>query len=95
MEELKKLKKLKKPLLSDGWPSPLDLSENNCFFSFFVFFSFFSFRKSFSEQFGALRTLSEPFGAVRRLSRAGRSRSRGVPLPLQIYPKTLVFLEMR
>ena len=77
---------------------PLDLSENNCFFSFFsffVFFSFLSFRKSFSEQFGALRTLSEPFGAVRRLSRAGRSRSRGAPLPLQIYPKTLVFLEMR
>jgi hypothetical protein len=52
------------------------------FFGFFNVFNFFSFRKSFSEQFGALRTLSEPFGAARRLSRAGRSRSRGVPLPL-------------
>ena len=49
-------------------------------FSVFSFFSsFLSFRKSFSEQFGALRTLSEPFGAVRRLSRAGRSRPRGTP----------------
>ena len=72
MEELKKLKKLKKPLLSDGWPSPLDLSENNVFFSFFVFFSVFLVSGK------AFRSTADAFGAVRSSAEAVPSRSESV-----------------
>lgn len=58
-EKLKKTKKMKKTLLSDRWPSPLDLSENNGFFSFFSFFNFFSFFSFFS--FFGLRMESAVF----------------------------------
>ena len=69
---------MKKPLLSDGWPSPLDLSENNSFFSFFSFFVFFQFFKFPEKLFGAVRSTADAFGAVRSSAEAVPSRSESV-----------------